>query len=147
DRPHDLTLFAGVTVTGRLVKDGKPLSGGAVGLVQKDRNVETFVGEYQAAADAKGVFRIPNVPPDIEFVYYGLMDSLKAHGAVPAKPCKTQASGTTLDLGDVAVGPAVRLSGRVVLSDGKPVAAGSRVIVSREEAWDSQNVVVDKDGS
>jgi hypothetical protein len=35
----------------------------------------------------------------------------------------------------------------VVLSDGKPVPAGTRVIVSRQEAWDSQHVEVGKDGS
>ena len=69
---HDLTVVAGVTVTGRLTKDGKPLPGAAVGLVQADRNTETFVGEYQAATDVKGVFRIPNVPPEDAFVLYGL---------------------------------------------------------------------------
>jgi hypothetical protein len=147
DRPHDLTVHTGVTVTGRLLKDGKPLAGGAAGLVQKDRSPESFVGEYQAAADDSGVFRIPNVPPDEAMFVYGLMDSLKSHGAVSAKPCTTGKTGTTLDLGDVAVGPGLRLTGRLELSDGKPVPAGTRVLISRQEAWDSQQAVVGKDGS
>jgi hypothetical protein len=147
DRSHDLTVFAGVTVTGRLVKGGKPLPGGAVGLVQKDRDVETFVGEYQAAADEKGVFRIPNVPPNDAYVLYGLMDSLKAHGAVPGRPCRTGATGTTQDFGDLTVGPGFRLTGRLELSDGKPAPAGTRVLINRQEAWDSQQAVVGQDGS
>jgi hypothetical protein len=147
DRTHDLTVVSGVTVTGRLVKDGKPLPGAAVGLVQQDRNTETFVGEYRAATDAKGVFRIPNVPPEDVFVIYGLMDSLKSDGAVPAQPLRTGATATEFDAGDLSVKEAYRLTGRVVLSDGKAVPAGTRILVSRDEAWDSQQAVVAKDGT
>ena len=39
---------------GRLVKDGKPLAGLAVGAAQKNRDAETFVGDFQAATDGKG---------------------------------------------------------------------------------------------
>jgi hypothetical protein len=35
----------------------------------------------------------------------------------------------------------------MVLSDGKPVPAGTRVLISRQEAWDSQQALVEKDGS
>jgi hypothetical protein len=144
---HDLTIVAGVTVTGRLTKDGKPLPSAAVGLVQASRNVETFVGEYQAATDTKGVFRIPNVPPEEALILYGLMDSLKAHGGVTARSIRTEKTGAEVDAGDLAVAPAFRLTGRLVLSDGKPVPAGVRVLISREEAWDSQQALVEKDGS
>jgi hypothetical protein len=143
---HRLTLAAGVTVTGRLLKDGRPLPDAAVGFVQRDRNSETFVGEFRAAADGNGVFRIPNMPPDDDFYLYGLMDSLKAHGAVAVRPLRTGASGAETDAGDVTVGPGYRLGGRLVLSDGRPVPSGTRVVVSREEAWDFQQAVVDKDG-
>jgi hypothetical protein len=147
DRPHDLTLVTGVTVTGRVLRDGKPLPGGAVGLVQQNRGVEAFVGEYKAAADANGVFRIPNVVPDEKLFAYGLMDSLKGHGAIRVRPVRTRDTGTELDLGDVTIEPGYRLSGRVVLSDAKAVPAGTRVIISRDQAWDSQQTVVAKDGT
>jgi hypothetical protein len=143
---HDLTLPVGVTVTGRLLKGGQPLRGVGVGLVQTDRGVEEFVGEYRAGTDGDGRFTIPNVPPDDAFTLYGLMDALKAHGAVAARPAKTGASGTEVEVGDVAVTPGHRLSGRVILADGKPVPEGTRVLLSREEAWDSQQAVADKDG-
>src|SRR5262249_20375151 len=109
-------------------------------------NSETFVGEFQNATDAKGVFRIPNVPPNDAFALYGLMDSLRSHGAVGVQVVRTGASGADVDAGDLAVRPGHRLTGRVVLSDGKPVPAGTRVVISRDEAWDGQQAVVGADG-
>jgi hypothetical protein len=144
---NDLKLDHGVTVTGRVMKDGRPLGGVAIGLVQQSRNVETFVGDYKAATDSRGVFSIPSVPADETFFLYGLMDSLKAHGAIAARPLRTGASGSQVDVGDVAVGPGYGLRGRLVLADGKPVPAGTRVLMSREEAWDTQQAVVGTDGA
>jgi hypothetical protein len=146
-KSHDLTLLAGVTVTGRVVKDGRPLAGVAVGLAQKDRNVETFLGEFQGGTDGKGVFRIPNVPPADLFGLYGKMESLKARGALGLREVRTGASGAELDVGDLAVQPGFRLTGRVVLSDGKPVPAGTRLLLGREDAWDTQQAVAGPDGS
>jgi hypothetical protein len=92
------------------------------------------------------VFTIPNVPPNDAFGLYGLMDGLKAHGAVAVRKVQTGASHTTVDVGDLAVQLGHRLSGTIVLADGKPVPAGTRVVISRDEAWDSQQTVADKDG-
>lgn len=144
---NELRLDDGATVTGRVLKDGRPLSGVAVGLVQQDRNTETFVGAYEAATDDKGVFNIRNVPANEGLILYGLMDSLKAHGAIAAQKIRTGASGTKVDVGDSAVGPGHRLSGKLVLADGKPIPPGTRVILGREEAWDTQQAVVADDGS
>jgi hypothetical protein len=147
DRVQDLRLDRGVTVTGRVVKAFQPLPGVAVGLAQRDRNAETFVGDYKAATDKQGVFTIVNVPANDGFVLYGLMDSCKAHGAIAALPFDTRASGTTVKIGDLEIAPGYRLSGKLVLAESKAVPAGTRVIVSREEAWDSQQALVGQDGS
>lgn len=145
-KPHDLTLTAGVTIRGRLVKDGKPLAGVAVGAAQNNRGVETFVGDFQAATDAKGVFQIRNVPAQDVLSLYGLMNSLREHGAIGVRAVKTGKNGSVADVGDLEVTAGHKLSGRVILADGKPVPAGTRVLLSRDEAWDSQQAVVDKDG-
>jgi hypothetical protein len=137
-KAHDLTLPEGVTVTGRVVKGGKPLAGVSVGLVQKDRNVEHFLGDQQAATDATGTFRIPNAPAEDALLVYGLMDGAKALGAIPACEVRTGRSGTTFDAGDVEVVRGFAVSGRVVLSDGKLVPAGTRVLLGRVGAWDTQ---------
>jgi Carboxypeptidase regulatory-like domain len=145
-KAHDLMLYSGVSITGRLVKNGKPLTGVAVGAAQKDRNAETFVGAFSAATDADGVFTIPHVPPDDLLVLYGLMDSLRKHGAVAAWEVRTGESRSIVDVGDIAVKTGYKLTGTVVLSDDKPLPAGTRVMLSREEAWDHQDTVVDKYG-
>ncbi len=145
-KSHDLTLLEGVTVRGRLVKGGKPLAGAVVGAAQKDRNVETFVGEFQAATDEKGAFEIRNVPAEDTLALYGQMSSLSKHGALAAREVRTGKSGSVADVGDPEVKPGHKLSGRVVLADGKPVPAGTRVLLSREEAWDSAQAAVDKEG-
>jgi hypothetical protein len=145
-RANDLTLFSGVTITGRLVRGGKPLAGLALGASQKDRNAETFVGDFQAATDPRGVFQIRNVPPEEVLNLYGLMSSLRAHGALAVREVRTGKSGSVSDVGDLEIKAGHKLSGRVVLADGKPIPPGTRVLLSRGEAWDSQQAVVDKEG-
>jgi hypothetical protein len=145
-RPHDLTLFTGVTITGRLVKNGKPLAGPAVAVVQESHRAETFLGAFQAATDQQGVFTIPNVPPRETLVLYGLMESLHKHGAVGVRTVRTGESRSVVNIGDVEVKPGHSLTGEVVLSDGKGVPLGTRVLISRDAAWDSQQAVVDKEG-
>src|SRR5207302_1027108 len=76
--------------------------------------------------DDQGVFRIPNVPQRDAVLVYGLMDGLKAHGAVGVWELRTGASGAEADAGDLTVRPGLRLAGRLVLADGQPVPAGTR---------------------
>ena len=51
-----------------------------------------------------------------------------------------------LDPTHLAVEPAHTLAGRVVLSDGKPVPGGTRLLVGREGAWDTQSATLDDEG-
>lgn len=144
---QDLTLYYGVTVVGRLLDKGKPLVGVGVGLMQTDRSAQVFVGEMKAATDETGTFHIRNVPPNESVAFYGLMDGLKEHGSLPARHYQTGKSGNELDVGDVAIQPGLRLSGRLVLADSQPIPAGTRIMLSREDAWDQQQTIVGKDGS
>jgi hypothetical protein len=74
------------------------------------------------------------------------MASLRGHGAVGVREVRTGKSGSVSNVGDLEVGVGHRLSGTVVLADGKPVPAGTRVVLSREEAWDTQQALVDDEG-
>ena len=49
-------------------------------------------------------------------------------------------------LGDMTLQPGHRLSGRVVLTDGKPIADGMRILLSAQRAWDSQTHDLPPDG-
>jgi hypothetical protein len=143
---HKITLGSGVTVTGRVVKDGRPLADIGMGMVQVNRNVEGYLGHFEFATDHDGRFAFANIPPNQDWYLYGLMDSLKGSGSIPVRTAKTEAHGSTLDVGDLEVRPGYRLTGRLVLADGKPVPPETRVLASREGAWDSQTAAVGPDG-
>lgn len=143
---HELKLGTGATVTGRLTKDGKPLAGVNVGMVQKDRGTENFTGHLTIGTDADGRFMFSNVAPPGEWVVYGKMEDLAAQGSVAAEVVEVGPDDTTSDAGEFTVGPAHTVSGRVVLSDGKPVPPRTRLILSRDRAWDSQSVILDEQG-
>jgi hypothetical protein len=76
---------------------------------------------------------------------YGLMDILKGFGSIPVRTLETKARGSTLELGDIEVHPGYRLTGQQVRADGQPVLPGTRVLVSRQQAWDSQTATVGPD--
>ena len=59
---------------------------------------------------------------------------------------RVEGNNTTADAGDLSVGPSYTLSGRVVLSDGQAIPANSRLMIGREDAWDSQTVILDATG-
>jgi hypothetical protein len=74
------------------------------------------------------------------------MESCRRYGAIPVRQVRVGASGTEKDVGVMPMQPGYRLSGRVILADGKPVPENTRVLLSRDEAWDSQTAVAEKDG-
>ena len=81
-RPHELRLTDGAAVTGRLVREGKPVGGASVGLVSVARVIEEFTGEYEIATTKDGRFLLPNVPPEIDYFLYSRMTDAKSSGGV-----------------------------------------------------------------
>jgi hypothetical protein len=146
DTRHDLKVTEGASVVGRVLKDGRPLGGVAIGLVSVQRNVEVFTGEYVIGTMDDGAFLFVNVPPEMEYHVYGEMDSLAPHGAIPSTKLRTRGDGTTADAGELRVRPGHRLAGRVKFSDGGHIPEHTRVLVSREEAWDSTFMKLDAQG-
>ena len=140
-------LSEGAVVTGRITKDGKPVKGFAVGLVSVDRS-DKFTGNYDTHTNDDGCFTFINVPPYQMYYAYSLMESGKADNLVaPLRRVRVTGDGTTKDLGEMPLGPGVRLKGRVILSDGKPVPPNTQLYVGREGAWDSRNIVLDANGA
>ena len=144
--PQQIRMTAGATLTGRLVRDGKPLAGATVGLVQADRSSTTFLGDTSIGTDEHGKFTFLNVHPDDDYFVYGLIGSFKDGGAVAAKAVHVAGEGATTDAGDLPVVRGHRIKGQVVLADGKTIPAKTRLMVSREDAWDSARVELDAEG-
>ena len=148
-RRHELRLAKGNAVTGRLVLGSRPVPSATVGLVGVDRSMERSIGDYAVTSDQQGRFLFPNLPAGKACFVYSLMRQAPMNGGVaPIQKFTTGADGATTDLGDLVIRPAFRLTGRVVLSDGKPLPPGIRAMLGREEAWDTlPNVDLAADGS
>ena len=149
EKRHEIQLTVGATVQGRILNDGKPMPGIAVGLVQGNRGVGQFVGASRIAANSSGKYIFVNVHPhDDYFVYTTMSDAARLGGILLPQRISVGADGTTKDVGDLSLTPAVhRISGRAVITDGNAIPRGIRLLLSREEAWDSENALVAADGS
>lgn len=145
-KDHLIRTTPGVDVNGRVLLDGKPLSGVVVGIVTTDRMCGNFLRCDQLATGADGRFLVPNVPPDRELLLYTSMESLQGRGSVKNSVFRTGKPGTRKDLGDLTVGPAYRVAGRIVLADGKNVPSGPKLFLGREQAWDHAEVPLGPDG-
>lgn len=145
-RDHLVRMTSGVTVTGRIEKDGQPLRDVVVGLTTSERRCGENLRCDELAKDKDGLFLIPNVPPGREFVLYSKMDSMRGRGALPAKVFNSGQDGVEVNLGSLAVKPACVVAGRLVLSDGKPVPPKTRMFLGREQAWDHAEAEIGGDG-
>lgn len=139
-------LDRGVTVTGRLMHNGKPASGAQMGLVQADRSMEAFFGNLTTVCDDEGRFSFSNVGGGEECFVYGHMDSLKPSGSVPAFRLKTGSPGTTVTTEDLKVQPAHVLRGRVVLANGGEIPEHTVILLCRRDAWDQSAAELGPDG-
>ena len=99
-------LPTGVTLTGRILRNGQPLANIQVAANTKDRVCGVYFNCDPVATDAQGRFQLLNVPPGREFVVSATMNSLHGPGTLPDKIITTGASGTVQDLGNLGVQPA-----------------------------------------
>ena len=144
--PQSIKMTRGATLTGRLVREGKPVSGVTVGLVQANRSSQSFLGDLSIGTGPDGRFTFLNVHPDEDYFLYGVMSSFNDGGAVAASAIRVGGEEATTDAGDLPVVPGHRVRGQVLLSDGKAVPPKTRLMLSREDAWDFQRVELDPEG-
>lgn len=146
DMHHELKLTEGAMLKGRVLKDGKPLPGVEIGVAGAERRSEIFVGDYSVATDRKGEFLFVNLPPNTAYQFYGVMKSIAGDRSLPSQPVRTKDDGSTLDLGDLELKSGFTVAGQIHVTDGKPLPADTRVLLGRDQAWDTQQVIADADG-
>lgn len=140
-------LGVGGVIAGRIVKDGQPVPNVKVGVSGSDRNSMVYAGNYETVADAEGRFVFRHLPPDTSWNLYGKIESLKTFGSVPPRLATTRAHGSTNEVGDLEVKPAIKLTGKVVPAVGHTVPPEPvTVTASFDTAWDSQTVQTKPDG-
>jgi hypothetical protein len=129
------------------VKDGRPLADITVGIIQTGRDATTFLGERTAVTNAEGRFVLANVMPNDLTAFYSKMADGGAQGALPLRYVETEDHGKVVELGDLPLRPAARLTGRVILPGGGRVPADSRLVVFRDIAFDQLTVPIAEDGT
>jgi hypothetical protein len=137
----------GAVIKGRIVRDGKGLKDVVVGLATIERTCGSCLQDFEAVTGQNGWFLLLNVTPQRDYHLFAKMDSLADRGALPARKVSVGATGTTADLGELKLVPARRITGRVALSDGKPIPPDTRLHLSREMAWDHTEVTLDANGA
>ena len=149
-----LTVTDGATLRGRLVENGKPVAGAQLGLIARQRSIGaelkmngSLYEEIRIGTQPDGTFVITNVPVPVEWYVYGKMESIAARGGTVPVECDTKADNQDVNIGDIQIKPGRRLRGKIILSDGKPIAGGMRVFIAADRAFDSQTASLRPDGS
>src|SRR5208282_4982056 len=106
---NELVMTEGAALTGRVLRDGKPLAGVSVGVSAVDRTAGNYLGHFEIGTGERGNFAFANLPPDADFQIYTLMGTMEKFGAVPPRQIRTGKDGETTDAGDLIVAPAHRL--------------------------------------
>ena len=144
---HQLILTEGAAIRGRVMLNGNPLTNVSVGVVSVDRSMEHYTGNYDIGTDSDGRFLFTSLPPDVDYYIYGKMDTIKACGSIPIQKVHAGKDGDVTDVGELKVGSGNSLRGRVVLADGGVIPPQTRLLISRESAWDSVQLTLTADGS
>ena len=144
---HDYTLDRGVTVRGRLLRDGQPVPNANVTIVQVDRNAETSLGPQTIGTDVSGKFELTNVPAGDYWTLSANRDTLPEGTVTGAVGVMTAAPDSEVELPNLTVEDGLPVRGQIVLTDGKMPPAGTRVLIDREGSWDPQTREVDAKGA
>jgi protocatechuate 3,4-dioxygenase beta subunit len=153
-RRQTIVLSEGAAIRGRLLANGKPVGEAEIGLYGQERGgfgedlniVGSPYSEVRVGTQGDGSFAITNVPVPGKWYIYAKMESIARRGATEPLESFTTRDKEVVDIGNITIGPAHRLQGKLVLSDGKSIADGVRVIVTSEKVWDFQTAIVGKDG-
>jgi hypothetical protein len=151
---QSIELAGGATIRGRLMQGGKPVGNAEIGLFGRVRGSfgpqltisGTPYSEQRVGTQEDGSFTLSNVPVQTDWYVYAKMESVASRGATEPKVCATTRPQKTVNLSDIQLGPGYRLEGKVLLTDGKSVPEGMRVIISSQKVWDTQTVILDKGG-
>lgn len=142
-----IVVTDGATIRGRLLKYGKPMPGVALGLMAVSLDNATSYPEERIGTDEKGRFLFTNVPSARVWDLYAKLESLAGRGAMEPLQCATERDGQNVEIGDIQLQSGLILSGRVELTDGKPIPEDMRVFIGPSRVANTLAIVLPPDGS
>ncbi|MCF7975163.1 MAG: carboxypeptidase-like regulatory domain-containing protein [Phycisphaerae bacterium] len=146
-RPRDFQLAEGGTITGRLVHNGKPLSERMMLASSEDRFAGSNFTRESIATDPEGRFTFSNLPVELVYNVTASMESIGALGLTPLTRVTELKNGQAHDIGDLVIQPGLTVSGKVELSDGKPIPPDSMIFLNHEKIWGGLSQTLGPDGT
>ncbi len=143
---RDYVLPEGAALVGRVLRDSQPVNGINVGVASVDRSAGNFTGDFVVGTDTNGFFVFPNLPSDRDYQLYGVVDSLRGIGALPARVIHVGREGSKNHLGVLNLTAGWRVAGEVRVANTNTLPVGSRLILGREGAWDLSIIDLPPDG-
>lgn len=144
---HELKLIEGAVVTGRILRDGRPVAGVEVGLCPTNRSMGGCFFHETIATNTDGRFSFVNIPLGGDHLVYTLHDTMPVPGCLPPKMLKVVKDGETVDLGDLSLTAGHRVSGRFIAPAGQEIPKSSKIMLSHNAAWDSMVFDLRADGT
>jgi hypothetical protein len=144
---HRIVVPAGTRVTGRLVQDGKPVSGLRIAVVQLERAAgHHFIKAVGAVTDKDGKFVFDHLPASEDYAIFTVVEEGPQKLVLTTKRFKAVEDRQERNVGDLAVVAPKRVVGRVEGDPGQTLPAETRVMLGRDPVWDLIAVPLDKDG-
>ena len=125
--PARLVLSRGATLRGQVLLDARPAAGVAVVVGGATGGLIPDFGRDTIATDDGGWFSFVNLPCNHEYRLAACMESLRGRGATRTIYATLGDQDSVGIAAPLLVVPALKLSGRVLLTDGRPVPPGTRV--------------------
>jgi Tol biopolymer transport system component len=141
-----IPLIEGATITGHVMRDGKPLAGARVGFVQSNRASSDFLGHFEIGTNDDGLFVMTNLGPNLTYTVYTPMEA-HSGGVAEPKIVNLGDDKTNTDAGTLVVGPGRRIAGRVVVPESASIPPHAQIMVLSDRGGDARSVEVRGDGT
>ena len=141
-----IPLIEGATITGHVMRDGKPLAGTRVGFVQSNRASSDFLGHFEIGTNGDGLFLITNMGPNLTYTVYTPMEA-PSRGVATPKTVNVGDDKASTDAGTLVVGPGRRIAGRIVVPERASIPPHTQITVIAAAGDDARSVEVQDDGT
>jgi len=139
-----IRMKEGATITGRVLRDGKPAPGLTVAFIQRNRSSSGFLGKQEIGTDENGRFVMTNLGANETYIVYGPMER-NASAVIGPRVVSVGSDETSADAGTLAIGQGRRIAGTIIVPEGVSIPRKSRMMLSTELASDAQTVEIGSD--
>jgi Tol biopolymer transport system component len=141
-----IRLTEGSTITGHVMRDGKPLAGARVGFVQSNRASSDFLGRFEIGTNDAGLFVMTNLGPNQTYEVYTPMQGLSGGVAEPGT-VNLGDDKTSADAGTLVVRPGRRIAGTVVVPEVASIPPHTQITFCSNLTGDGSYVEVRGNGT